>query len=145
MLVVAVGSFVGGWFGALVCNEAIPAANMFSIACFSAGLELSVRRLNAVLCDDSGYIWSILSLRFTIEHKSATPTLSNSRSKTFLYLNGIPWMNRSLTLRVRSSALFIPAPASSTMARFASHCRSVRKSSGCSFSGSNFLVCKSSS
>ena len=135
----------GGGFGALVCNDAIPAVIMFSIACVSAGLEFSVRRLNAVLCADSGFIWSILSLRFTIEHKSATATLSNSRRRTFLYLNGIPWMNRSLTLLVRSSARFIPAPASSTMARFASRCRSVRKSSGCSLSGSNFLVCKSSS
>ena len=62
----------------------------------------------------------------------------------FLLLNQTPCIKCSLILRCLSSVRSMP-PSSSTIARFASSCRSVRKSSGCSFMGSNFRDCRSSS
>ena len=118
---------------------------MFSRAWTTAGLLDALSTLNAVVCDDSGCIWSIQTRLLIIAHSSLTAVLSFSFRKTFLYLNAMPCINCSLILRCISSVRSLPASSLSTTARFASRCLSVIKLSGCSFMGSNFRDCRSSS
>ena len=118
---------------------------MLSMAWATAGFPDAFSVLNAVVYCGSAFIWSILTRRLMIAHSSFTVMLSFSFSNTFLYLKGMPWMNCSFIRLVLSSVRCMWAAGSSTIARLARRCRSVRKSSSCSFTGSNFLDCRSSS